>query len=474
MRWHMDLKTFFERYVLEHEMIRANLINVASFANQSEFINFKMGELFNESDLKRITANMSVSETKLIKQLYYTEPSEELIHHVNYDIELYGTLIDYQYILEDVMNYGVIHHDIVSMLYQAMAASGVMPMQDMYIKDELSLAEHQMTQLKDIYTGPIYWFYNNLKFEELRKILSRLNVKPDGQYKEEYIKQLIPLLTDTEYLKRALLTIEASEYQSIYDNVKNNQHIYRKKSRWTASKKVGLLVEIHRDYLAMHEDVMNALKIIDFKLLSKDRKNLEHLQVEDYNAYHLELRIPYDTEDIVREVYLPTAMNFFEFERIIKEAMGWKLDSGSYFETETFKIYSKQLEAVRQAEDKISMVASLTQIDAIIDHSMQLTYEYNPEAGYSVYIYLKKLINLDRKIPEVIYHKGPIPIDNIGGITCLTKVLNILEDSTHQEYVPIYQKIRRLNYKERYPMSAINKRFAETFKKSYPLTEFNE
>lgn len=470
----MDLKTFFKHFILEHEIVRANLINATDFTDQASFIEFKMRELDDSEYLRKYTSDMSAAEIKLIRSLYHKEPDEDAIHHVDYNVDFYPTLIDGQYILEDGMNRGVIHQDIVNILYQSMTETGLMPIRDMYIKDESSLAEHQLSELKYIYTGPIYWFYNNFKFEELRKILSRLNVKPDGQYKEDFISQLVPLLTDVEYLKRALLTLHKNEYQMIQAHVKNDQHIYRKKSRWAAAKKTGLLVEIHRDYLAMHDDVLQTLKQIDFKSLDKERSASGSLQVDDYNGYHLELRITYDKEDITREIYVPTGMNFYELERIIKEVMGWKISSGSYFKTEVFKIYSTQLDASEVSSQTPLMIASFTQIDAVLDSSMQLVYEYNPGAGYSVNIVLKKLINLDRKIPKIIEYSGPTPIDNIGGIERLTKTLDILNDSTHEDYIPTYQKVRNLNYRKRYPMRAINKRMADIFKKSYPLTEFNE
>ncbi|MFD2830551.1 IS1096 element passenger TnpR family protein [Corticicoccus populi] len=469
----MDLRTFFERYTLEHEIVRANLINAASFDSQESFIDFKMQEISDESRLFNIARHMSVTETKLIKNLYQSTPDDEMLYRVNYNVESYAALVDAQFILEDENNAGMIHSDIVSALYQASAASGILPVQDMYVKGEDALPEYELSQLKEIYTGPIYWFYNNFKFTELRKILSRLNVKPDGRYKEDYIKQLTPLLTNPEYLKRALLTIEENEYQVICSHVKNSLNIYRKHSRWAAAKKTGLLVEVSRDYLAMHEDVLNTLKKIDFKKLDQERAHEMHLHVDDYNAYHLELKIPFEDSDIIREVYMPTGMNFYEFERVIKEAMGWKINSDSYFDAENIRIYSTEFEARNSGEFR-SMIASYTQIDAVFDNSGRLVYEYNPGAGYSVNVSLKRLINIDRKMPQITAYSGPVPVDNIGGIDQLGYVLNVLNDPGHGSYIPIYQKAHSLNYRTRYPKRAINKRLAQIFNKSYPVTEFNE
>lgn len=470
----MDLKTFFEQFILEHEIIRANIINVTSFSDKDEFIDFKMAELNDETAMEDMVKHLSVTETKLIKRLYGEEAANHL-HKVNYDVELYDTLIDYQYILEDATNAGVIHEDIVSRLYEMLTKTGIVPTGDMYVSDEAQSGRIQPGQLQNIYTGPVYWFYDNLKFHELRRILTKLNIKPEGSYKEDYIKQLIPLLTDKNFLKRALAYIGDNEYDIIHNNVQDNQHIYDKKSRWAAAKKIGLLVEVHRDYLVMHDEVMGALKDIDFKSFKKERKDVKQPHVEDYNAYHLVFSIHGMNEDIVREVYVPTGMNFYELETIIKEVMGWRTGTESYFETDDMIIYSNRLEAGgHMLEDKASMTASYAQIDAVIDTSVFLIYEYNPDAGYKVDITLKRHANIDRQVPEITHYSGPIPIDNIGGIRQLPTVLEILSQSDHQEHIPIFQKVHRLNYRERYPVSATNKRLREIFKKSYPLTEFND
>lgn len=468
----MDLRTFFERFILEHEMVRANLIHATSFADQQSFIDFKMEELVDESCLRDISRHMSITEMKLIKHLFHSTPDQEQLHTVDYNVDSYTTLIDSQYILENAHNSGVIHDDIVGVLYQALASSGLMPSGEMYVKDESAFPDDQQSGLKDIYTGPIYWFYNNFKFVELRKILSRLNVKPDGQYKEDYINQLIPVITDPEYLKHALLTLEDNEYKTVRDQTLNGRYIYRRHSRWTAAKKVGLLVDVHRDYLAIHESVAAVLKTIDFNALDKVRTKSYRTQVDDYNAYHLELKIAFQPEDIIREIYMPAGMNFYELERVIKAAMGFKVDDGSYFKTDSYRIYSTELE--KALEKGSGLTASYTQIDALLDLTSQLSYEYNPNAGYSIEITLKKFINIDRRMPEVTAYSGPVPIDNIGGIEKLNDVMEILQDTSHADYVRVYEKVRRLNYRTRYPMRAINKRLRTIFRKSYPLTEFNE
>src|SRR5699024_9095920 len=97
----------------------------------------------------------------------------------------------------------------------------------------------------------------------------------------------------------------------------------------------------------------------------------------------------------------------------------------------------------------------------LIDEYIQ--YLYDSEDDYVVDIILDTVTNITKPIPEVVSYCGVVQIVNIGSVTKLIESINILEDNNHPDYVNVYAHARWRNYRERYPVSAVNKKLARLF-----------
>lgn len=449
----MDIQTFYNTYLGEHELVRASLFNAGNFTTNESLIKYKMDELQNKSALAEMFEHLSMAEAKLLRRLS-TEESHDNVHRIAYNSVKYPTLIDYQYILEDNGSEGVIHAEIVTLLNNALQQTGIFPFTPMSIPDSENIEPQDIARFESIYNGPIYWLYNNLTFIELRQMMSKLNVKSLGQYKDDYLNEVITHLTTPEYLSVAVNQLDDTAYIQIKENVKKDYSIYDNHPRWQVALDTGLLIKVHKNYLVMHKDVLEALKKVDFKTLEKQEKteNLEY-----YNAYNLTCTIN-GFEEIYRTVTIPTRLNFLELEIIICEVFGWNNIGSGEFMTE------KDIIANGSGIHKNALM-----IDVYLTHEY-IQYLYDSDDDYVVDIMLDSVTNITKPIPEVSGYGGEVPIENIGGVDKLIETLNILQDKNHPHYVQTYAHARTKNYRERYPVSATNKKLTRLFNRGNPIT----
>ena len=449
----MDIQTFYQTYLGEHELIRASLFNAGNFTTNESLIKYKMEELESQSALNEMFEHLSMAEAKLLRRLSTEDPHDN-VHRVAYLSAKYPTLIDYQYILEDNGTEGVIHSEVVNVLNSALQQTGIFPYTPMSIPDSETIEPQDVSRLEKIYNGPIYWLYNNLTFIELRQTMSKLNIKSVGQYKDDYLNEVIGHLTAPEYLPVALNQLDDVSYSQIKENVKKDYSVYENHPRWQTALETGLLVKVHQDYLVMHRDVLAALKKVNFKKNGKEERTESP---ENYNAYHITCTIN-GCEDISRTISIPTRLNFLELEIIICEAFGWNNIGSGEFMTD------KDLIANESGVNKNALMIDVYLMNEYIQ------FLYDSDDDYVVDIALDAVTNITKPIPEVVSYGGEVPIENIGGVDKLLETLNILQDKKHPDYVRVYANARTKNYRERYPVSATNKKLARLFNRGNPIT----
>ncbi|WP_271398836.1 IS1096 element passenger TnpR family protein [Salinicoccus roseus] len=471
----MNLHQFFMHFLQENELVRANLINDRSFESIEALVDYKEAEVGGLDVRSPVARLLTMTEVELISHLVDIG-SDDHLHYVTYDVSSYPVLIDHQYILEAGDGAGVIHHDIIQNLHAILKESGILPGHPMYIHKDEPLDPEEVRQLDRIYKGPIYWLYDNLTWRTLRATLKRLNVEPDGHQKEDYLRHITSVVTHPKYLEGILLHLGFEEYTLIRENVEKGFNVYEANSRWETAKEVGLLVKVHADYYVMHEAVRQALAEVNFRTVEeKHRRSPQPAgrkrQGGDYNAYAMQLTIKDIGFRIRREIIVPAGINFFELHLIIQKAMGWQRKHDAAFRTGDITIFETvdQLKGVEQGGRQ--MAASFTQIDAVFDQFNPLEYVYGD--SYRVAVDLQDTANIHRAIPMIRNYEGPAPIENIGGAARLPGILEILENPKHPDYAATYEKVRATNYRERYPITAINHQIEKLFAKSHPLTEFN-
>lgn len=65
----MDIQTFYQTYLGEHELIRASLFNAGNFTTNESLIKYKMEELESQSALNEMFEHLSMAEAKLLRRL---------------------------------------------------------------------------------------------------------------------------------------------------------------------------------------------------------------------------------------------------------------------------------------------------------------------------------------------------------------------------------------------------------------------
>lgn len=449
----MDIQTFYQTYLGEHELVRASLFNSVNFTSMDELIDYKLKELSDAALQAEIFEHLSMAEAKLIRRLAAEESHDE-VHRVAYNQNKYTTLIDYQYILEDNVNQGVIHEDIINHLNYGLRKTGIFPFEPMYIPDSQEIKPSELSRFDPIFKGPIYWLYNNLTFIKLRKVMSKLNIKSIGQYKDDYLSEVTTHIVTKESLELAISLLDRELANEVAHKVKEDDYLYANQPRWQDAVEMGLLVKVHKDYLIMHEDVLTTLKQIDFKTIN----HMTTARVsENYNAYRIMLSIN-GMNEIYREIQLPTRLNLLELEIVISEVFGWQNTGSGDFVTD-----DEVLTDLESAPKNVRMADVYLQGGPV-------QYLASSDDYYVVDIEVEDYINIEKALPKVLSYGGPVPIEGIGGIDQLQDILTILQDKNHPDYVSTYAKVRNKNFRERYPVSAVNKQLLKLFNRGSPIT----
>ena len=99
------------------------------------------------------------------------------------------------------------------------------------------------------------------------------------------------------------------------------------------------------------------------------------------------------------------------------------------------------------------------------------TFHYKSEEQYTVNVSLVKTVTTEHYAPRVISHSGETPIDNVGDIDKVKSMLEILSRPDHIDYNVVYERARTRNYRERYPITAINAHIAKIIHQERPYYE---
>lgn len=447
----LDIREFYQNYLGEQDLVRASLFNSENFTHLEDLIDYKIDELNDVNSIQEVFEHLSMAEAKLLKRLD-SEVTHDNVHHVLYNLNKYATLIDYQFILEDKVGQGVIHSDVINNLNHGMKQSGIFPLEEMYIDDSEKITARDYSRFTPIFQGPMYWLYNNLTFFELRRLMSKLNIRSIGQYKEDYLTEVVNHLRLKEYLINAVQQLDSEAVNEIKEKIATDDYVYENLPRWRTALETGLLVKVHKDYLIMHKDILQGLKDIDFKQISFSR-----IETADanFNAYQLGLKLS-SFESIYRQVILPSRFNLLELEIIICQAFGLENEDAGYF-----YLSERDLRDDHFAKSEIMADTFL---------KSGLVYHYDSNDDYEIIIEIEDVLSIDRPIPSVESYNGISPIEGVGGVDNLAKIFKILEDKNHPDYGSTYSRAKRKNYKERYPVSAVNKQLSKLFNRGNPIT----
>src|SRR5699024_8425901 len=98
----MDLKSFFDHFLEENELVRAGLMSDESFDSIGALAEFKTESIADRDILAEVAGHISMGGAALVRDLVDIDPADNL-HHIDYEVRKSGPLIDYQYIREEGM-----------------------------------------------------------------------------------------------------------------------------------------------------------------------------------------------------------------------------------------------------------------------------------------------------------------------------------------------------------------------------------
>ncbi|OFL49101.1 hypothetical protein HMPREF2767_01375 [Nosocomiicoccus sp. HMSC067E10] len=446
----MDLRAFFKTYYKDDMLYRALIWYNTEFSTVDDFVEFKLQKLNNGEEIQTLSHALSMAEVKLVERLKMENEGQDIIY-VEESEELLP-LKEFQYII-DTSEGSVTHFDIIKKIYDTLLSEDLISDVKMMLDDSDIETPSDIYKLTPIYTGNILWLYDNLTSRHLRDIIRKLNITHYGSYKDSFIETVVNYLTTKEYISHALSLLPNETVLQLKENAEKNIHVYDNKTMWQEAKSLGILVQVHRDYLVMHEGVLNTLKDVDISSITSVDES------KYFNGYELLLVID-QIPSITRNVIIPTRLSGRELIEIIKESFIWN-NNGSYISFNGQKFY----------ENGDGIDASFIQVDAMLKAHPMFTFHYKSEELYKVNVSLIKTVTTEHYAPRVISHSGETPIDNVGDIDKVKSMLEILSRPDHIDYNVVYERARTRNYRERYPITAINAHIAKIIHQERPYYE---
>lgn len=230
----------------------------------------------------------------------------------------------------------------------------------------------------------------------------------------------------------------------------------------------------------IHVEVVQRLSRL-IKICDEENKYSEaqnSVSEADYNALKLRITLNDAHTPIWREVVVPADMNFYELHIVIQKAMGWQNSHLATFFGKGHRIFVRKFEleqAFAPDGGQDLLLAGDTGVAAILAKSGTITYmyDYGDDWGHEVEL-LEKLYEENPRIPTVIGHKGPGPVEESGGVDGFEEIHTIIKDKSHPDHEEMLRWAKSQNYKARYPKKAINRSLGEIFSGGEPVTELND
>lgn len=188
---------------------------------------------------------------------------------------------------------------------------------------------------------------------------------------------------------------------------------------------------------AIYPEVFKALKKVNLKRLAAITKS--GVSLGEYNAMRVKVTLKDAHVPIERELIIPARLNFFMYG----------LDD---------------IDTRFRASETIDLNGIETMVDSVLLEHGELTYLYDYGDDWEHEVELMELLKKPSPVyPSVDKRKGPIPIEDSGGVHGLEETMKILNDEDHPEHEDITLWIRSTNYRKTYQKKQINKKLQELF-----------
>lgn len=305
----------------------------------------------------------------------------------------------------------------------------------------------------------------------LEVMVRNLGHDSEAASKKGYIRELNEILTDPEVLQQMLSQIPPKEYYALMSYVNRTEYSV-KLNDFRILHFTGVILPVSEDVGMLHKEVMEAVK-----RAAQDRA-VPRSPVDSSNGYdamRLKVTLLHTKTPIWREIIVPMNLNFYELHLIIQAAMGWDDSHMAEFLDDHHEIFVHSFDMEGRMEfgtagSRKEYLAREVQVGAVLGEgdSIRYWYDYGDDWLHEVKV-LEAMTLGEPVLPSVEKYRGPVVMDDVGGVGGLEEMLAILKDESHPEYEETLLWARSNGYRQRYPKQAINRKLAALFSGEGPL-----
>lgn len=478
----MNPLQFYRKFLSNNDLVRANIgleafETINDLEELAEVLSARTGD---DYFLEVVADELTDMEVNLIKRLTRTTTLTQY-HTVDYKPEKYPMLTGFVLLLEDKDGKGVIHRTAVEglkkFIFDVDALEQLLTDDDEELETDSEylnkLPEHVRNLVHGI--GEDITLKNELEmypFNGLQIIVKNLNFAVDhgmGQTEEDVIYSV---LTNPEYMKKALVNLPYETILFLKSAVENDDRYFKVNQKTESLFHFGMSMEID-SHGCIYPEVFQTLKHVNLKRMVAIAKG--GVSLAEYNAMRVKVTLKDTHVPIVRELIIPARLNFFELHLVIQRAMGWWTSHLAKFSAgeksiHMYGTYEENAEFSRPGTIHLNGIE--TMVDGVLIEHGELTYLYDYGDHWEHDVELMELL----KEPPVVYpsvdkRKGPIPIEDSGGVHGFEETMRILEDETHPEHEDVTMWVRSTNYRKTYQKQQINKKLKELFAGGAPIMD---
>lgn len=463
---------FYRKYLSNNDLIRANIglegmDMIRNLEELAQVLTFRSEDGY---FLELVVEVLTEGEMNLIKRLHKTTTLTQY-YTLDYKPSKYPGLTDFVLLIEDKNGKGVLHRSVVEGLMKF-----IFDEEELFLSipdEELETGSEYLDKLPEHVRNLVYGvgeeatLKNELEMYPvtgLKTITGNLNFAVDSELGQTEELVIYHVLTDPDLMDKALVSLPYDAVVSLQKAVDNDDRYFKVNVKTEALFHFGISGEAD-SHGYIYPEVFKALKKVNLKRLAAITKS--GVSLGAYNAMRVKVTLKDAHVPIERELIIPARLNFFEFHLVIQRAMGWWTSHLAHFKADKKMIHMYGLDDIDTrfgASETIDLNGIETMVDSVLLEHGELTYLYDYGDDWEHEVELMELLKKPSPVyPSVDKRKGPIPIEDSGGVHGLEETMKILNDEDHPEHEDITLWIRSTNYRKTYQKKQINKKLQELF-----------
>lgn len=447
---------FYKKYLSENDLFRANvgLENMDQINNVNQLAEILSHRSGDERFFQLVYPELNSSELNLIKKLIKKTTLTQY-HTVDYNYVKYPTLTGLVLVVEDTGGKGVIHQSVITGL-AAFLPEEYNPGDSSYLK---KLSQFDQNLIKEFTRGlTLKDKIDQLPKDSLETILDNLGfkIKPELDQTESLV--IHHVLSDSKEISKSLTLLPHTAINTLKKCIENDDPYFRINKGNEVLFHFCIIDKMLNNVGFIFPEVFSTLKKVDFsqvKILIKS-----NTEQHDYNALKVKVGLVDSHVPIEREFIIPSGLNFYELHLIIQKAMAWDNSHLARFggDNKFIHLDEEQFGNLRHGNNELQhFYAEDILVDDILTNEVNLTYLYDFGDDWEHYVELIAYLKEDEPVyPCVTKKKGPIPVENSGGVDGLADIMAVYKDKSHTDHDEVLEWLKESNFRKSYPKKRIN------------------